>query len=103
MKDSDFKTDTGPIPDHNSNSNPNNNAGRAQGQQNQNNGPRKSQENPPAKTIPKYDTTKIPTGLSTWSDVTVDPKVRQLINKHFEKENIVIQSPEGTSDRTLQS
>ena len=85
----------------NSNSNPNNNAGRGQGQQNQNNGPSKSQNQPTAKTIPKYDTTKIPIGLSTWSDVTVDPKVRQLINKHFEKENIVIQSPEGIQNSTF--
>ena len=80
----------------NSNSN-NNNGGRNQGQQNNNNnGTSKSKVEKPEKVIPKYDTAKIPPGLSSWNDVSIDPKVRQLINKHFEQENITIQSPEGT-------
>ena len=73
----------------------NNNASRNQGQNNNSNGTSKSQKSPNGKVIPKYDTSKIPTGLSNWENVTVDPKVRQLISKHLEKEKIIIQSPEG--------
>ena len=76
-----------------------NNAGRNQGQQNSNNnGNSKSIQLPKPKVIPKYDEDKIPTGLSAWSDQKVDPKVRQLISKHLDLENIVIKSPKGTFD-----
>ena len=78
----------------NTNSN-NNTAGRNQGQNSNGNGQSKLLKSPPAKVIPKYDTSKIPAGLSNWENVTVDPKVRQLISKHLEKEKIVIQAPEG--------
>ena len=82
------------------NSNQNqNNASRGQGQQiNQNAGGNcKSPIKPKPTIIPKYDESKIPKGLSSWTDVSVDPKVRQLMNKHFELENVIIQSPKGTS------
>ena len=76
-----------------------NNAGRNQGQPNNNqNGHSKSNPTPNPKIIPKYDETKIPAGLSAWSDQKVDPKVRQLIGKHFQLENVVIDSPTGTLD-----
>ena len=77
----------------NSNQNQNQNASRNQGNTNGNNGQRKS---PEPTVIPKYDTAKIPKGLSNWSDQSVDPKVRQLIEKHLIAENFVIKSPEGT-------
>ena len=60
------------------------------------NGHRKLISPPSPTVIPKYDVTKLPKGLTAWSDKTVDPKVRQLMDKHFEMENIVIGSPQGT-------
>ena len=74
------------------------NASRNQGQQiNQNAGGNcKSPIKPKPTVIPKYDESKIPKGLSSWTDVSVDPKVRQLMHKHFELENVIIQSPKGT-------
>ena len=81
----------------NSNNTQNTNAGRGQGNQNPNNGQCKSTS---PTIIPKYDTAKIPAGLSNWADNKVDPRVRQLMLKHFESENIQIKTPpKGTSPK----
>ena len=72
------------------NSNNQSNASRGQNQNGQN-GPHCKLSSPTV--IPKYDTQKIPQGLSNWADQKVDPKVRQLMMKHFEAENIEIKTP----------
>ena len=78
----------------NSNSN---NTSRAQSGNGNNNGQSKSEskrETPPEPVvIPKYDVEKIPKGLPNWADESVDPKVRQLIDKHLVSENFVIKTP----------
>ena len=77
---------------NNVNQNQNQNAGRGQNQQQNQNGQNcKSPKSPII--VPKYDTTKIPAGLSHWADDKVDPRVRQLMDKHFQAENIVIKTP----------
>ena len=75
------------------NNNSNANTGRAQGGNNGNNNGSSKSLSPEKVIIPKYDVTKIPAGLSNWADESVDPKVRQLIEKHLTAENLVIKTP----------